>query len=335
MNIKTALVGLSVLAAAVIVYAFISGEISENAAVRDSAPLSVGTNIWPGYEPLYLARELGYYDNNKVRLVEFASTTQVIHAFRNRVISAAALTLDEVLLLKDYGLDPKVILIFDISEGADVILARKEIPNMRALKGKKVGVENTALGAFVLMRSLQLHNMTLSDISVVSLPINEHDSAFDKGKIDALITFEPVRSRLLAKGYHEIFTSREMPGEIVDVLVVNKETLVSQQDQIDALLQGWFRANSYFQVNPNKAAKVMAGRQKISAAEVLDSYAGLHLPGLSETLTLMSGPNPPFESTARRLADTMFASKLLNNKPDLELLVDAGPLERAARPEQR
>ena len=329
MNFKPLLTVLIAIVVAGVAYLFVSEEISQPVPDRGSAVFSVGTNIWPGYEPLYLARELGYYKGRGVRLVEFASTTQVIHAFRNRVISAAALTLDEVLLLKDYGLDPKVILIFDISEGADVILTKQEIPDMKALRGKRIGVENTAVGAYVLSRALQLNEMELSDISVVSLPVNEHDTAFDKGKVDALITFDPVRSRLLARGYHEVFTSSEMPGEIVDVLVVNNDSLVSQQVQIDALLDGWFRANTFFEVNPNKAAGMMSARQKVSPQEVLDSFKGLHLPDLADNLMMIGTPNPPLMETAKRLADSIFESQLLHSRPVLDSMIVSGPLIRA------
>lgn len=60
------------------------------------APLRIGTLVWPGYEPLYLARERGYLDPKSVRLVEYPSNSEVTRAFRNRAIEAAALTFDEV-----------------------------------------------------------------------------------------------------------------------------------------------------------------------------------------------------------------------------------------------
>ncbi|ATX79566.1 NitT/TauT family transport system substrate-binding protein [Mariprofundus aestuarium] len=334
MNMKPVQIGLFVVALVIAAYALLSGDMLEKEKAAERTPLSIGTNIWPGYEPLYLARELGYYDNKGIHLVEFASATQVVHAFRNRVILAAALTLDEVLLLKDYGLDPKLILVFDISEGADVIMAKKEITSMAALKGKRIGVENTALGAFVLMRALQLNGLNISDITIVSLPVNEHDSAFDAGKVDALITFEPVRSRLLSKGYHEIFTSKDMPGEVVDVLVVNKEALISHETQIDSLLQGWFDAVRYFEVRPDKAARVMAGRQKISVDEVLDSFNGLHIPDISDNMKMMGRPDALLLGTAERMAEVMLESKLLKNKLDLESMIVPDPLKRAENPKQ-
>ncbi|HET8808251.1 MAG TPA: hypothetical protein VFM76_07725, partial [Methylophaga sp.] len=45
-------------------------------------PLRVGSNVWSGYEALYLARELGYYPDNTVALKELSSSTEVLRAFR-------------------------------------------------------------------------------------------------------------------------------------------------------------------------------------------------------------------------------------------------------------
>jgi len=53
-------------------------------------PMRLGTNVWPGYEPLYLAREFGYIDREDVQLVELNSATQVMRAFRNGALEAAA-----------------------------------------------------------------------------------------------------------------------------------------------------------------------------------------------------------------------------------------------------
>ena len=107
-------------------------------------PLAVGTNVWPGYEPLYLARNLGYY-NDSIRLVEYSSATEVLRAIRNKLIDVATLTLDEVLLLRQSGVDVRSVLVTDISNGGDVIVARPGIETLADLKGRKVGVESTAL----------------------------------------------------------------------------------------------------------------------------------------------------------------------------------------------
>jgi NitT/TauT family transport system substrate-binding protein len=37
---------------------------------QPEAALRIGTNVWIGSEPLYLARDLGHLDSGKVQLVE-------------------------------------------------------------------------------------------------------------------------------------------------------------------------------------------------------------------------------------------------------------------------
>jgi len=80
-------------------------------------PIRIGTNVWPGYEPLYLARDIGLYDKAKVQLVEYPSASGVIRALKSRSIEAAALTLDEVLVLLQHKIPVRVVLVMDISVG--------------------------------------------------------------------------------------------------------------------------------------------------------------------------------------------------------------------------
>ena len=41
-------------------------------------PLRIGTNVWIGSEPLYLARDLGYLNREAVQLVEYPSASEVL-----------------------------------------------------------------------------------------------------------------------------------------------------------------------------------------------------------------------------------------------------------------
>ena len=154
-----------------------------------SQSLRLGTNVWPGYEPLYLARSMNQFDESSVRLVECSSASQVIREFRNNTLEIAALTLDEVLLLKEDGYDVKIILVTDISHGGDVILAKPEIASLEHLRGRNVGVEHTALGAYVLTRALQSAGMSVGELNVIPLEIDKHERAFDDDKVDKAVSW--------------------------------------------------------------------------------------------------------------------------------------------------
>jgi NitT/TauT family transport system substrate-binding protein len=287
-------------------------------------PLRLGTNVWPGYEPLYLAAQReNWRQRLQLRLVEYPSATEVIRAFRNRALEAAALTLDEVLVLQEAGLPLKVITVLDISAGGDVILAKPEIAEFAQLRGRRIGVEGGALGAYVLTRALELNQMNIDQVQVVNLDVSAHEGAYLTGEIDAAVTFEPVRTRLLAAGARELFSSRQIPGEIVDVLVVHEEVLARDRARFAELVAGWFRALAYMAAEPAAAAEFTAQRLKVSPQEVLASYQGLDLPGAAANARLLGGELQP---VLQRLQQTMLRKELLLQVGDTRQLLDAGLL---------
>src|SRR5215510_7656591 len=82
-------------------------------------PLRIGTNVWIGTEPLYLARDLGLLQREAVQLVEYPSASEVSRAFRNQAIDGMVISLDELFVLAVDGQQPKVVLVVDVSHGAD------------------------------------------------------------------------------------------------------------------------------------------------------------------------------------------------------------------------
>lgn len=291
------------------------------------APLRIGTNVWPGYEPLYLARELGYFKNTSVRLVEYPSSSETMRSFQNGTIDGAALTLDETLQLLATGTDIKVILVMDVSHGADVLLARPGIKTIKELKNRRVGVETTALGAYMLARALQSAGMKPSDVRTVLLEAAEHESGFRNGRVDAVVTFEPVRTRLLAAGAGQIFDSSLIPGEIVDLLVVRGAAVRKNPEQVKKILECWFKALEYLGENRLQAAGIMAMREKMNAAEFLASLKGMRFPDLKENRLMLDKELPALLPSAERLAAVMFENRLITLTPDIRQVLDGSYLQ--------
>lgn len=273
--------------------------------------LLVGTNIWPGYEPLYLARSLGFYKNTDIKLVEYPSATSVIRAYKNNVIEVAALTMDEALLLAEHRHAGYVMLIADFSNGADAVIAKPGIGSVSALKGKRVGVETTALGAYMLSRSLESAGLTPKDVVIAPMEYNEHEKAFKDGLVDAVVTFDPVREKLVASGGKVVFDSSKMPGEIVDVLYISRDALEKNRENVNTLVDGWFRALDYLQKHPADAARRVAPREKMEPEEFLKTLKGISIPGMKENLALLSGSDPSFLNGTRKLVKVMQEKHLL------------------------
>jgi NitT/TauT family transport system substrate-binding protein len=282
--------------------------------------MRIGMNVWPGYEPLFLARHGGQLSESDFRLVELSNASEVGRAFRNGTLEAACLTLDEVLYAAQDGMDPVILLVMDESCGADVVLARPEIKSLAELRGKRIAIEVGALGAYMLTRSLQQAGLNTKDVTPVYLPIDKHFSAYQDGLVDAVVTFDPVRTKLLELGAVDLFNSRMMPGEIVDALVVRRDCLEKHPDRGVTLRRAWFAALEQIHGSARESAKFMAIREQVTAEEFEASLQGLHFPDEPESRVLLEGVAPKLLESAKRLKTVMRDSHLLQQDFRLEPL---------------
>jgi len=295
------------------------------------ATLRIGTNVWQGYEPLYLARDKGYYGDSRIRLVEFTSATQLLQAFRNGAIDGATLTLDESLQLAQDGHDLGIALILDFSHGADALVARPDIASLAGLRGKRVGMENTALGAYMATRALQQAGLTTRDIVPVTVRVDEHERAYREGRVDALVTFEPARSRLRALGARELFNSGHIPNEVMDVLVLRRSAGNRDAEQVRALLHGWFRALDLIRQDTAGAARQMAPRLGISPEAVIATFREIRLADRENNRAMLTGEPPQLLEIAGKLQQTMLTNQLLRGPVDIAGLIEPGPLRELDR----
>ena len=291
-------------------------------------PLRVGTNVWIGSEPLYLARELGYLDREAAQLVEYPSASEVSRAFRNQAIDAMVISLDELFVLAQGGLQTRIVLIIDVSHGADVVVGRAGMRTVKDLRGKRVAVESGALGAFVMSRALTLNGMKASDVNIVHLESNEHPAAFRQGGVDGAVTFDPFRSQLLALGARTVFDSSQIPGEIVDLLAVRSSVLDKNPEAVQSVLKAWFRALDYLKQDPGDAAARMAVREQITGDQFLKALQGLRFPTRAENMAMLAGDRPSLAASGRKLMDNMVEAKLLGTTIDIDAVLAPGPLQK-------
>ena len=277
--------------------------------------LRVAAIAWPGYEPLFVAEAAGYFPAEQIQVVEQPAATDVMHLLRNRSVEAGYLTLDETLTLISQGVALKVILIADRSRGADAVLVRPPRDTLADLEGTRIGVENTAVGALMLAETLARANLRPQDVSMTFYPINRHEHAYRNGEVDALVTFEPVRAKLIAAGAREVFDSSLIPNRILDVLVVRQEIIPAQEERLRTLVAAHFRALKAIHAAP--ATAVIARHWGIPSDQVAQRFAGLELLDLAENRVLLQGVSPPLQQHAHDLAELMKSYRLLHEPPAL------------------
>lgn len=273
--------------------------------------LKVGTNVWPGYEPLYLARASGLWKAERISIIEFNSTSEVLRAFRNHSVDVAALTLDEAISLIADRPDTRIIMGTDFSAGADVVIAQPGIETAGQLKGKTIGVESTTVGAYMLARFLEVNQLILSDINIVFMAVDRHEEAFSQREVDAVVTFEPVKTQLLKQGGYTLFSSSNIPGEVLDVLVTRQEVIEKNAKQLQALTDGWFQSLTIIKEHRELALLTMAPRLGISSQELDTAMQGLTFLDRKDNQHLLGPEKAAMNETATKIEKIMLSNGLL------------------------
>lgn len=289
-----------------------------SACHRREPLIRIGAHVWPGYELLYLARNEGAFDDRSVRLVELPSATDSLLGLASGSLDGACLTLDEVLMARAQGVPLRVVAVLDVSLGADALLVRPGLNTLAALRGKRIGVENNAVGGLMLDGILRAANLAPSDLRVVFLTGDQHLRAYAEGRIDGVVTFEPTQGKLEAMGAHVLFDSTSIPDRIVDVLAVREDVLEKSPHAVGHLIQGHFSALARFQSHPEATTQTLAGRLQLPPGKVLSAFEGLRLPDRAANRLWLSGNPSKLEHLAQELAVQMGRAALLPSFQDVQ-----------------
>ncbi len=289
-------------------------------------PLRVNASTWIGCEPFFLARELGYYDNKPIELIETTFVQDQHRAFLNDEFDMLCTSLDATLELIDNKADTRVFLVLDVSHGADALVVQAEIENIADLKGKTIGIPPFPLARLLLTRALETADLSIEDVELVDLEIVDQEAPFQSKEIDAAVTFEPARSSLIASGAKLLFDSSQVPGEIVDVLIGSQSLGSTHAQQIKILLDGWFKALDEIEKNPKESIELMAKREGISPDQFEQALQGLQLIGLKDNQAIFDRTDTDFIEGMRRLSVFLEKTEIIQNEIDPITIFEEKPL---------
>lgn len=247
-------------------------------------PLRIAVNVWPGYDTLWLADQLGYTaaEGVAVRIL----TTDGLGASRRLLkLGEADLiggTLVELIAsAQSDGRAPRAISLLNVSLGPDVILARPGITGVADLRGRRVGIEPGTSDLLLLAAALRAHGLAPGDIREVPLSHPAKLAALRAGEVDAVCTYPPESEETVrTSGARRIFSSAEAPGAIIDVLITDAATVRTRGRELAALLRANQRVLDALRTDP-AARRLFARRGGVTEEELARQLDGLELPSLS------------------------------------------------------
>lgn len=286
-------------------------------------PLRIASSPWPGYEPIYLARDIGYLPKNKASIFELPSSDITLESFRNRSADMATLTLDEALDLLAGGVKFRILFVMDGSNGADAVMASPQVKSLADLKGKRIAIENIPLGVYMLSRTLNAAKLKREDVHVIPSAESRQLEMYKQDKADAFITFDPFKTQLAALGAHAIFDSSQIPNEIFDLMLVHEDVFQARRQEVCDVAREWFHTLNYMKQSPADATHRISKRLGVSTQEYQTMVGGISTPTLQDNLRLLSTKHPAIITPANNLVQVMLKEGQLKQKVDIRMALDA------------
>src|SRR5260221_11486411 len=251
------------LAITFVAIAWACGAYTGSLGAANLKPYKVGFNAWIGSIAFCVAQEKGFFKDEglDIQTKTFSSPGDGLKPLVGGDLDAVLSTADSVLTVLDKAPGSlKVVDLTDTSAGADAILAKKDIADIKAMKGRKVAATLGQCNQLLLEKALEKAGLTDKDIQLVNMNPDDAGAAFAAGKIDVAVTWEPWITKVAGeKTGHVIFSSKETPNLILDVLAVSTKTTTKKAAETRAFLKGLNRGYEFVQQHTDEAA-ALAGK---------------------------------------------------------------------------
>ena len=279
---------------------------SSQAAQKDH--FSVCWTIYAGWMPWEYAGSQGIVDKwakkygITIDVVQLNDYVESINQYTAGQFDGCTMTnMDALTIPAAGGVDSTALIVSDFSNGNDGIVLKGAGKQVSDLKGMDVNLVELSVSHYLLARALDSVDLTEKDLKVVNTSDADISAAFNTDQVTAVTTWNPMLSDIKAKpGVSEVFNSSQIPGEIMDMMVVNSATLKDNPALGKALTGAWFEVVEL--MNGNNAA----GN---SALEHMAKASGTDLAGFQaqlDTTKLFATPREALDfATSKQLPETM------------------------------
>ncbi|HUN73285.1 MAG TPA: ABC transporter substrate-binding protein [Steroidobacteraceae bacterium] len=299
------------------------------------AELKVGVSDWPGWVAWYVAQSEGYFKKYgaDVRLIWFANYSDSISALSTGQLDANSQTWSDTLGPLAKGLPLKVVLVNDNSSGNDAVMVGPDIHSFAELKGHTIALEQFSVSHFVLYTALARNGLTPRDVKVVNLSAGDAAAAFMSGRVDAAVVWNPWISQIEKSGRgRALFTSRQMPGLIPDLLVAQTEAIRSKRSDLVGMIKAWFDTLAFLRTHPDQAVRIMAKVVGLDTQQYRVFLPGTRLFDAAANLDAFNPRSPrSLVAVEPAIAGFLLSNKLIDASPNPSSGVDPSLLEEALK----
>lgn len=221
-----------------------------NAALaQQRTSFSVCWSIYVGWMPWGWISDSGIMDKwadkygIDVDIVQINDYVESINQYTAGTYDGCSMTnMDGLSIPAGGGVDTTALIIGDFSNGNDGIVL-KGATDLSAILGQNVSLVELSVSHYLLARGLDSIGATERQLTVVNTSDADMIAAFQTAAVTSVVTWNPLLSEILnTPDAHLVFDSSQIPGEIIDIMMVNTDVLAENPDFGKALVGAWYEA---------------------------------------------------------------------------------------------
>lgn len=247
------------------------------------APLRLARNFWPGnfWEDVAVEKDWFREEGLEVESVDFNDDyVASLRAVVEGRIDTQNINLFDVVSYNRKGAGLIMVAVADYSNGGDAVLARPGITNISDLRGRRVGLATDTYFEFFLNQALRSEGLSVADISIVPIQVENAAVEFRKQNLDAVVTFGPSIEKVIANGGHVLFDSSSFPSLLPSVLPFRREFVERRPKDVEKFVRVFSRSTQWMRTHPDETWAIVARRwhmtpEAVKAAAATDSIVDL------------------------------------------------------------
>lgn len=241
-------------------------------------PLKVGIATWPGFDIMLYAQTADLFKQRglQVELVRFENQQDATRAMLRGSLDATFTSLWDVVQLDAENDKPVVLLVTNISKGADGIVARSGLQTIADLKGKKVGAKLGTVNHLILLEALKHHQLKPQAVTIEDISNEAAAAMMVTGKLDAAVLWEPLLSQTAAKVKGKIiYTTKELNSLVIDTLTSRAAIVQSKKAELTQFIAAWLDVMQAVETKPADVYAAVGQQLNQTGAAFAKDYAGL------------------------------------------------------------
>jgi NitT/TauT family transport system substrate-binding protein len=246
-------------------------------AAAEKTSFKIAWSIYVGWMPWDYAAQSGILKKwadkygISIELTQINDYVESINQYTAGAFDGCVMTnMDMLTIPAAGGVDSTALIVGDFSNGNDGVVLKGKGKTLKDIKGQSVNLVELSVSHYLLARGLDSVGLAERDIKVVNTSDADIVGAFAAKDSTAVVTWKPQLAEVMAMpNTSAVFDSSRIPGEIIDLMVVNTAVLKANPKLGRALVGAWYETLAVmFAADAKKSSPALTAMAKASGTDL-------------------------------------------------------------------